>query len=424
MNALITPRATRREWLGLAVLALPCLLYSMDLTILNLVLPSLAVSLRPSSVELLWIIDIYGFFVAAFLVPLGALGDRFGRRRVLLFGAFLFAATSALAALATSPPWVIAARACMGLAGASLAPSTLSLIRTLFRDARDRTVAVGVWIASYSLGGALGPLVGGVLLAHFPWQAVFLVPVPVMLSLLVLGPRLLPEARDPTAAPVDLPSIALSLAAVLLGVGGVKNVAVGGLTPGPSLSLFAAGLLALLLVRRQRGLDTPLVDLDLFRNPVLASEPRRGVRRLCPRAVARLRARAGHRRELGAGGPGGRGGGTGRDRRGVGRRNGHRLARQPRHRGVSVAARGAAASRHLTSERRGGARVARRRHGRRPRAAAAARSSARRRGARRLRRRPARRRGGGWLRHARERARVVVRARRSVPRVATCVSRR
>lgn len=270
MNALVTPRATRREWLGLAVLALPCLLYSMDLTILNLALPSLAGSLRPSSVELLWIIDIYGFFVAAFLVPLGALGDRFGRRRVLLVGAFLFAATSVLAALATSARLLIAARACMGLAGASLAPSTLSLIRTLFRDARERTVAVGVWIASYSLGGALGPLVGGVLLGHFPWPAVFLVPVPVMLSLLVLGPRLLPEARDPRAAPVDLVSIALSLAAVLLVVRGIKHAAVGGVTLSATLSVAGAAILALVLVRRQRGLAAPLIDVGLFQNPVLA----------------------------------------------------------------------------------------------------------------------------------------------------------
>lgn len=262
-------RATRREWLGLAVLALPCLLYSMDLTVLNLALPSLAAALRPSGVELLWIVDIYGFFVAASLVTLGAMGDRFGRRRVLLAGASVFGLTSVLAAFAPSARALIAARALMGVAGASLAPSTLSLIRTLFRDPSERTTAVGVWIASYSLGSAIGPLVGGAILNCCAWGSVFLLAVPVMLLLLVLGPRLLPEERAPSSAPLDVRSAALSLAAVLATTHGIKGLA----ADGPSLSSlagFVAGFcLGFVFVRRQRSLVTPLVDFSLFRQPDL-----------------------------------------------------------------------------------------------------------------------------------------------------------
>src|SRR3954469_10556544 len=153
-------RATRREWLGLAVLALPCLVYAMDLTVLNLAVPAISADLHPPASQLLWIVDIYGFMVAGALVTMGALGDRIGGRRLLMLGAAGFAAASLLAALAMSAPMLIAARALLGLAGATLAPSTLSLIRTMFRDAGQRTVAIGVWVASYSLGAAIGPLAG------------------------------------------------------------------------------------------------------------------------------------------------------------------------------------------------------------------------------------------------------------------------
>src|SRR5262247_2218561 len=157
------PKAGRREWIGLAVIALPCLLYSMDLTVLNLAVPSLSAALHPSSTELLWIIDIYGFFVAGSLITMGTLGDRIGRRRLLLIGAAAFGVASVFAAFATSPGRLIAARAVLGLAGATLAPSTMSLIRNMFHDPPQRTMAIGIWISSYSVGAAIGPLVGGFL---------------------------------------------------------------------------------------------------------------------------------------------------------------------------------------------------------------------------------------------------------------------
>jgi DHA2 family multidrug resistance protein-like MFS transporter len=174
------PRATRREWIGLAVIALPCLLYAMDLTVLTLAIPSLSADLRPTSTELLWIVDIYGFLVAGFLITMGTLGDRIGRRRLLLIGAAAFGAASVVAAFSSSPEMLIASRAALGIAGATLAPSTLSLIRNMFEDDQQRTVAIGIWIASFSTGAAIGPLIGGVLIESFAWGSVFLLAVPVM----------------------------------------------------------------------------------------------------------------------------------------------------------------------------------------------------------------------------------------------------
>src|SRR5262245_11909356 len=152
-----TPKAGRREWLGLSVIALPCLLYSMDLTVLNLALPRISADLRPTSAQLLWIVDIYGFVLAGLLITMGTLGDRIGRRRLLLIGAAAFGAGSVLAAFSRSAEMLIATRALMGLAGATLAPSTLSLVRNMFLDPRQRTVAISVWISSYSVGAAIGP---------------------------------------------------------------------------------------------------------------------------------------------------------------------------------------------------------------------------------------------------------------------------
>jgi DHA2 family multidrug resistance protein-like MFS transporter len=272
MNAtLIEPKATRREWIGLAVLALPCLLYSMDLTVLNLAVPNLSADLKPSSTQLLWIIDIYGFLVAGSLVTMGTLGDRIGRRRLLMYGATAFGGGSVLAALSNSAEMLIATRALLGVAGATLAPSTLSLIRNMFLDAKQRQVAIGVWITSYSVGAAIGPLIGGVLLEFFWWGSVFLVSVPVMVLLLILGPRLLPEFRDPNAGKLDIVSAVLSLATVLPVIYGLKQLAIEGAESVPLLSI-AAGLLAgAMFVYRQLNMPEPMIDLRLFRVPAFSA---------------------------------------------------------------------------------------------------------------------------------------------------------
>jgi len=265
------PRATRREWIGLAVIALPCLIYSMDLTVLNLAVPALGRELKPTAAQLLWIIDIYGFMVAGLLVTMGTLGDRIGRRKLLLIGAAAFGAASVLAALATSAGMLIAMRALLGVAGATLAPSTLSLIRSLFHDPRERTTAIGVWISAFSLGAAIGPVVGGALIEWFSWRAAFLINVPVMLLLLAVGPRLLPEFKDPDARRIDLPSTALSIAAVLATIYGLKRVAEQGFVFDaavhalPWLAMAGGVAMGIVFLRRQRVLADPLVDLKLFR---------------------------------------------------------------------------------------------------------------------------------------------------------------
>jgi DHA2 family multidrug resistance protein-like MFS transporter len=264
------PTAGRREWVALGVIALPCLLYSMDLTVLYLALPSLTADLQPSSAQLLWISDIYGFMLAGFLITMGTLGDRIGRRRLLLIGAAAFGVASVLAAFATSVAMLIVARALLGIAAATLAPSTLSLIRNMFLDPRQRTFAIGVWVTSFSLGGALGPLLGGLLLHFFWWGSVFLLAVPAMALLLVLGPRLLPEFRDPDAGRFDLVSATLSLVSVLALVYGVKELAQNGFGPIPAFS-FLAGLAAgLVFMLRQRKLAEPLLDPRLFRTPAFS----------------------------------------------------------------------------------------------------------------------------------------------------------
>jgi DHA2 family multidrug resistance protein-like MFS transporter len=264
-------KATRREWIGLAVIALPCVVYAMDLTVLNLAVPKLSEDLQPSSTQLLWIVDIYGFFVAGFLITMGTLGDRIGRRRLLLIGAAAFGLTSILAAFSTSAEMLIAARALLGVSAATLAPSTLSLIRNMFEDPKQRTFAIGVWVTSFSAGAAIGPLVGGALLETFWWGSVFLAAVPVMALLLAVGPRLLPEYRDPEARGLDLLSAALSLVAVLAVIYGLKAIAQDGFGPTAAISITLGLAFAGAFVRRQQGLADPLIDLRLFRLPAFSA---------------------------------------------------------------------------------------------------------------------------------------------------------
>ena len=264
-------RATRREWLGLAVIALPCMLYAMDLTVLELALPRISADLRPSSAQLLWIVDIYGFLVAGLLITMGNLGDRIGRRRLLLLGGAGFGVASVVAALSRSTGMLIGARALLGIAGATLAPSTLSLIRNIFLRPRQHTFAVGVWTTSYSVGGAIGPLLGGVMLRYFHWSSVFLLAVPVMLLLLVAGPVLLPEYRDRAAKRLDIGSAALSLVAILSVIYGLKLFAQDGFGALPLLSVVLGITIGGAFVRRQRRVDDPLIDLHLLRTPAFSA---------------------------------------------------------------------------------------------------------------------------------------------------------
>ncbi|MHA5049693.1 MFS transporter [Streptomyces sp. SD15] len=260
-------RAGRREWLGLAVLALPTMLIGIDMTVLHLAAPYLSESLNPSSTQLLWIVDIYGFLVASFLATMGTLGDRIGRRRLLLIGAAAFAIASLIAAYSSQAGLLIAARALLGVAGATLMPSTLSLISNMFRDPAQRRFAIAVWMTNFSVGGMVGPLIGGVLLEHFWYGSVFLLGVPVGLVLLLVGPRLLPEYRDSEAGRLDPASVVLSIGTVLPVVYGFKQIAQDGVRA-PSLLAISVGLgLAAVFVRRQLKLTEPMLDLKLFSRP-------------------------------------------------------------------------------------------------------------------------------------------------------------
>jgi DHA2 family multidrug resistance protein-like MFS transporter len=257
-------KAGRREWIGLAVLTLACVLYAMDLTVLHLAVPSLSADLEPTSAQLLWIVDIYGFMVAGCLITMGTLGDRIGRRRLLMIGAAAFALVSVLAAFSNSAELLIVCRALQGIAGATLAPSTLSLIFSMFRDPHERSVAIGVWIAGFSAGGAVGPVLGGVLLEQFWWGSVFLLAVPVMALLLVLGPRLLPEFRDPNAGTLDVASAALSLFSILALIFGLKEIAQDGIGWLPVSTMVVGLAVGIVFARRQRSLTDPMIDLRLF----------------------------------------------------------------------------------------------------------------------------------------------------------------
>jgi MFS transporter, DHA2 family, multidrug resistance protein len=266
-NETTRPRATRKEWIGLGVISVACLIYVMDLSVLYLAIPSLSRDLEPSSAQLLWITDIYGFLVAGFLITMGTLGDRIGRRRVLLAGAAAFGVASVFAALSTSAEMLIASRAVLGIAGATVAPSTLALIRNMFHDSHQRTTAIGVWGTSFAAGGVIGEVTGGVLLEFFWWGSVFLLNVPIMALLLILGPRLLPEFKDPNAGKLDLASAVMSLAAVLAVIYGLKQIAQGSFGPIPATSILGGLVVGAAFVARQRKLEDPLIDVRLFRVP-------------------------------------------------------------------------------------------------------------------------------------------------------------
>ncbi|MFC6012075.1 MFS transporter [Nocardia lasii] len=258
----------RRAWLGLGVLLLPVLLVSMDISVLFLAMPTLTADLDPSAAQQLWILDIYGFLLAGLLITMGNLGDRIGRRNILLVGAAIFGVASVLAAFAPTAPILIAARVLMGIGGATLLPSSLSLISTLFPNARERATAIGIWTAFFAGGGAVGPIIGGLLLHHFWWGSVFLINIPVLAILLIFGPILLPEHRAVALGPIDLPSVALSIGGILPLIYGIKHIAAEGLDAMSAAIALIGVVLLVLFVRRQRHLSEPLLDLSLFTRPL------------------------------------------------------------------------------------------------------------------------------------------------------------
>jgi DHA2 family multidrug resistance protein-like MFS transporter len=247
------------------VLGLPTFVVAIDIFVLLVALPPLSADLGADSNQQLWVVDIYGFLLAGFLITMGTLGDRLGRRRLLLVGATAFGAASVLTAYSTSPEMLIAARALLGLAGSTLMPSTLALISTMFQDNRQRATAIGMWGAMFTLGALAGPVIGGAMLVHFWWGSVFLLGVPVMV-LLVAGARLLPEYRDPRAGRLDPTSMVLSLATMLPIVYGIKELARHGWQPLPVAALLAGVVAGVAFGRRQRRLADPLLDLRLFGN--------------------------------------------------------------------------------------------------------------------------------------------------------------
>jgi MFS transporter, DHA2 family, multidrug resistance protein len=243
------------------------MIYSMDLSVLFLAMPSITTELKPTPTQLLWINDIYGFMVAGFLVTMGTLGDLRGRRKVLLIGAAAFGIASILCAFSQNATQLVISRALLGIAGATIAPSTLSLIVGMFAREDERNRAIGIWGTAFAVGGTVGPVIGGVLLNWFHWGSVFLINVPIMAALLVMGPRILPEFKsDQPHARLDFLSVALSLATVLPIIYGLKQMAAYGFQPMWLLPIVVGLALGWLFWRRQHRIDHPLIDFALFQS--------------------------------------------------------------------------------------------------------------------------------------------------------------
>ncbi len=260
----LKPMAGRREWTGLAVLALPLLLVSMDVSVLYFAVPFISADLAPSATQQLWIFDIYGFVLAGLLLTMGSLGDRIGRRKLLLIGAVGFSLASIGAAYSQSAEMLIGARALLGVAGATLMPSTLGLIRNMFHDAKQRSTAIAIWTAVMTSGIALGPVLSGFLLEHFWWGSIFLINIPAMVLLLMLGPVLLPEYRTPGRGQFDLVSSGLSLAAVLPAIYGIKEWAAQGFSVDYLACVLVGVGIGVAFVLRQQRIADPMLDLSLF----------------------------------------------------------------------------------------------------------------------------------------------------------------
>lgn len=271
MSDVTLPDSTNRNaWLGLLAVLPLVLLVAMDGSILYLAMPHLTSALTPSADQALWILDIYGFVVGSLLIAFGNIGDRYGRLRLIMTGAIVFGAGSLGASYVQSPPGLIIARALMGLGGATLLPSGLAIVSTLFPDARQRAQAIGIFAATFAAGFAIGPLVGGMLLRHFEWNIVFLINIPVVLAFLIAAPILLREVRSTTGGRIDLPSLLLSFAGILLFTWSLKTAAADGFTLRQSIVGIIGILSVALFLRRQTKISDPLVDLDLFRDRIFS----------------------------------------------------------------------------------------------------------------------------------------------------------
>jgi MFS transporter, DHA2 family, multidrug resistance protein len=270
-------RAGGREWTGLAVLLLPLLLVSMDVSVLYFAVPFISRDLEPTSAQQLWIFDVYGFVLAGLLITMGSLGDRIGRRRLLLAGAAAFSIASLGAAYSHTAAELIAARAVQGIAGATLMPSTLALIRNMFHDEKQRRTAIAIWTAATMSGIALGPVLSGLLLDHFWWGSVFLINVPFMVMLVSLAPALVPEFRVAQPGRFDLISSLLSLGAVLPVIYGMQEIAASGADVVRVAAIAVGLVVAVGFVLRQSRRRHPMIDLTLFRDRGFAGAVALGV---------------------------------------------------------------------------------------------------------------------------------------------------
>lgn len=259
-------RAGARQWLGLGVISLVTLLISIDISVLGFALPMISEALKPSATQLLWIMDVYSFVLAGLLITMGWVGDKIGRRKLLIIGATVFGVASAGAAFSTTPTMLIACRVLLGVGAATLTPTSLALIRGMFRNPAQRKTAIASWSGALTGGAAIGPIVGGLLLNNFSWGSVFLINVPVMIAAVALAPVLLPEHRDPSRGRIDLAGVALSLAAILPFIYGVKELVLNGYSFTAVAAVVIGTVFGAGFVQRQRTSAHPLMDVSLFRN--------------------------------------------------------------------------------------------------------------------------------------------------------------
>ncbi|WP_319926405.1 MFS transporter [Xenorhabdus littoralis] len=261
-------RAGLRNWFGLIVLMLPVLLVTVDNTVLGFALPKIAGALEPSANQQLWIIDAYSLMLAGLLVSMGSIGDRAGHRLLLLLGSLGFTIVSVLIALSTSPEQLIFGRAALGFFGAMLMPSTLALISCLFEDREQRRIAVAIWATTLTVGSALGPVIGGILLQYFDWNSIFLLAVPILVPLLIFGPILLPESDKKQTGFIDIYSVLLSIISMTSIVYAIKHVASDGVDISAIVTFVIGVIAGRGFIRRQQKLPVPLMDISLFQNGV------------------------------------------------------------------------------------------------------------------------------------------------------------